>query len=84
MRSLRVVPVLLLVTSFARAQDGPSQPDLPKVALEPTTAPTTGLAQAVATSLARNPSAIVAMQEIPQSRVPRRADSLQLSPHGLW
>jgi outer membrane protein TolC len=70
MTSLRVVPVLLLVTSVARAQEGPSQPDLPRVALEPTSAPTMGLGPAISTSLARNPNAIVALEEI------RRAESL--------
>lgn len=70
MRFFRVAPVLLLVPSLAHAQEAPSQPDLPTVQLEPTPAPNVGLAQAIATSLARNPTAIVAMQEI------RRAESL--------
>ncbi len=70
MRFLFVVPVLLLVASNARAQESPSQPDLPQIPLETSPAPSMGLQQAITTSLARNPSAIVALDEI------RRAESV--------
>jgi outer membrane protein TolC len=60
----------VLATSVARAQEPPAQPDLPQVALETSAAPSMGLSQAISTSLARNPSAIIALDEI------RRAESI--------
>jgi outer membrane protein TolC len=70
MRSLGVFSVVLLVTSVARGQEPLPEPDLPQVALETTAAPAMGLSQAISTSLARNPTAIVALDEI------RRAESI--------
>ncbi len=70
MRFFVALPVLLLVASSARAQEPPSQPDLPQVALEPSPAPSMGMQQAINTSLARNPNAIVALEEI------RRAEAM--------
>ena len=70
MRFLGVVPFLLLASSSALAQEPPAQPDLPRIALEATAAPTMGLQQAITTSLGRNPTAIVALDEI------RRAESV--------
>jgi outer membrane protein TolC len=70
MRSFALTAALLFVPSLARAQDAPTQPDLPQVPLEPTTAPSMGLPQAISTSLARNPTAVDALEEI------RRAESV--------
>jgi outer membrane protein TolC len=70
MRFFAVIPVVLLAAASASAQEPVAQPDLPQVALEPSPAPTMGLSQAITTSLARNPTAIVALDEI------RRAESV--------
>jgi outer membrane protein TolC len=70
MRFLASVPVILLAAASASAQEPPAQPDLPQVALEASPAPNMGLSQAITTALARNPTAIVALDEI------RRAESV--------
>jgi outer membrane protein len=72
MRSLAFSAVLILATTPALAQDEtpPPQPELPHVKLEGAQPPTVTLANAVQTALARNPSAIVAYDEI------RRAQAL--------
>jgi outer membrane protein TolC len=70
MKLIVVLSVLLLWGAPALAQDPPAQPELPPVQLDADATPRVGLAQAIATSLARNPTAIVAVAEI------RRAESL--------
>ena len=72
MRSHGVSAVLIvLIPASARAQESTAtQPGLQPSQLEVATAPTMGLTQAIGTALARNPSAIVAYEEI------RRAESL--------
>ena len=68
----------MLVPSRARAQPAPSQPELPAVALDADAAPRIGLSQAVATALARNPTAVVAAQEI------RRAEGILEQARSAW
>jgi outer membrane protein TolC len=70
MRFLALAPALMLLAPSALAQDAPAQPELAHTPLEPTTAPRMGLSQAVTSALARNPSAVTALQEV------RRAESL--------
>ena len=66
MRLLGLSAVVLLVASPAWAQDevAPAPPVLPHAQLEGNAAPTLALADAIATALARNPSALVAYAEI--------------------
>jgi outer membrane protein TolC len=72
MRFLGASAILLfLVPALARAQEpAPAQPGLETSQLEAASAPTMGLSQAIGTALARNPTAVVAYEEI------RRAESL--------
>jgi outer membrane protein TolC len=72
MRSLGIIAVVLLGATSARAQDdlAPSQPELPHVQLEGNAPPVIKLNDAVATALARNPTAAIAYAEI------RRAQAL--------
>lgn len=66
MRFLGLSAVVLLATSSARAQDevAPVPPVLPHAQLEGNAAPTMSLSDAIATALARNPTAVVAYAEI--------------------
>jgi outer membrane protein TolC len=70
--SLPLLPFLFVASTAAAQEPGaaPEQPALPQVELEATTAPTVGLARAVQMALERNPTALVAQDEI------RRAEAL--------
>jgi outer membrane protein len=73
MRSFGFLSAVFFLSSRALAQDSTapaSQPELPQAQLEAGSAPSIGLAQAVATALDRNPTAIVAYDEI------RRAEAV--------
>ena len=72
MRSIGISVAILLASSPSLAQDQPAppQPELPHVKLEGNAPPKVGLAAAISTALARNPTAVVAYDEI------RRAEAL--------
>jgi outer membrane protein TolC len=74
MRALGVFASLVLAAAPAIAQDAgappPPAPELPRVEIQPTAVPSISFARAIDLTLARNPTALVAYEEV------RRAEAL--------